>query len=822
MGWLLMAAPLILLEAQPRRSSDGTPVTVRLAGSGGELPYFYGDQHYRAGIVQLPTFITSIDFGGETSEAGEFGAGGVPQALELEWAPSDMAAFSEVAGHYWPDAPVSIFIGPETGGKPPVALTGKALAGNVDGGVLTIAMSDPVADLKKPLLTERYGGTGDLDGPSDWAGTIKQRVWGRVWNVAGDPIDPANDIYCFADPLRPIEAISAVRDRGANASALTLLSWQGSAAATLDALRAAVAPRGGGVVCPSISCCKWWTQPGDLTADLRGEIGAGYVETTAQIVERIIQAGTNLPFAPGTVAAAAAARPAAVGWIANDDITTQAAMIEELLGNSSLLWLLDATGQIVLREWAWKASVTAGRSLDVRRIRTLKPVGTRQLGYRRNEHVMPRSSLAGIVLAEDTLFEDGTSLEHLKPAEPGATSGAPSGTNIGDRPVDDVLADLDLARTNIEAAQEAIDQLFDTYGDTLNAAQSAAEAAASAVAAEAAKGASESAGAAAQVAATQAQNSATTADGSATAAANSATTAAAASTAAGGSATAASSSANSAATRATEAGASAAAAASSATAAYGYAGDAVSAASTANIQASVATGAAAAAQSSAQLAASVGLDITALSATVNQQAGVIADRLTGTAAAYIRQEAIAGNGRAQLSIWANGNGGGGVDIVGDVGIHGNLLVLGSVTGSRLVDLGVDTSKIAANAAAKIAYVAVGTVFLVNNVEVTCASLVVTKDRADSVLKISVHANAQLQDNALRVNRIRVNGNIEWTSDHWPAGDDTTRNTEAYAVILAGLPAGNHTITFAALATNATIANFSYMTRTFLDVEERKR
>lgn len=450
-----MAAPLILVEAQPRRASDGSTVIIRLAGGGGSLPYFYDGEHWRAGIVQLPTVITAIDFGGQNGEAGEFGAGGVPQALELEWAPSDMALFSEVSGHYWTDAPVTIYIGPETGAMPPVALSGKVLSGNTSGGVLTLAMSDPVADLKKPLLTERYGGTGDLDGPADWEGKIKRRLWGRLWNVALDPLDPAYNIFCASDPLRRIGAFLSVRDRGATAAALVPFDWQGSAIATLNALRAADAPRGGGFICPAISAVKWWTKPGDLTADLHGEVGTGYVETTAEIVERIIQAGAGLPFAPGTVAAATAARPAAVGWVADNDTTTQAAMIEELLGNSSLLWLLDGQGRIVLREWSWGAPVAAGRSYDVRRIRTLKPVGTRTIGYRRNEHVVQRSALAGIVLAEDTLFEDGSTVEELKPAEPDATKGAPPGTPVGDRPAEDVIADLDQLEIDADLAQTA-------------------------------------------------------------------------------------------------------------------------------------------------------------------------------------------------------------------------------------------------------------------------------------------------------------------------------------------------------------------------------
>lgn len=401
-----MAANVILIEASPRRAADGVAQTVRLAGGGALYPYRYGGNDWRAGVVQLPTFVTSITF-----EGGDFGAGGVPSAAELQWAASAKPDLAAVADLYWIDAPVTVRIGPEndTGALPPIALSGKALSALVDGGVLKIGMSDPAADLKKPLLTDRYGGTGDLDGPAEWDGKIKPRVWGRVWNRAGECIDKANNIWCWADPLRPIQSFDALRDKGANAAALDVLAWQGSAAATLAALRAAVAPQGGGVACPSIACVKWWTQPaGDLTADLHGEIGAGYVETTADIVARIVAAGPGTAFAAGTVATARAARPAPVGWVAADDSTTVAAMIEELLGNSSLLWLLNDTGEIVLREWAWGAPAAYGVSQSVKRTATYRPVATRKLGYRRNEKVMARGDLAAIVLVQDVLFPDGT------------------------------------------------------------------------------------------------------------------------------------------------------------------------------------------------------------------------------------------------------------------------------------------------------------------------------------------------------------------------------------------------------------------------------
>lgn len=403
-----MPSKVILIEASPRRAADGVAETVRLAGGGGEHAYYYGGQHWRAGVVQLPTIVTAINFDG-----GEFGAGGVPQAAELQWAAARKSDLAAIANYFWIDAPITVRIGDESaaGALPGVVITGKVLSATVDGGVVKLQFSDPVADLKKPLLTARFGGTGGVDGPAEWDGRIKGRVWGRVWNLEGELIDRANNIYCWADPARPLQAFDALRDKGAPAAAITVLAWQGSVAATFAALQAAVAPQGGGVACPSIACVKWWTQPaGALTADLRGEIGTGYVETTAQIVQRIVAAGPNTAFAAGTVAAAQGLRPAPVGWVANDDSTSVASMIEELLGNSSLLWLLNASGEIVIREWTWGASAASAVSQSVKRTSVLAPVGTRKLGFKRNETKMARGDLAGLVLSTDVVGTDGIAI----------------------------------------------------------------------------------------------------------------------------------------------------------------------------------------------------------------------------------------------------------------------------------------------------------------------------------------------------------------------------------------------------------------------------
>jgi hypothetical protein len=82
-----------------------------------------------------------------------------------------------------------------------------------------------------------------------------------------------------------------------------------------------------------------------------------------------------------------------------------------------------------------------------------------------------------------------------------------------------------------------------------------------------------------------------------------------------------------------------------------------------------------------------------LQSTVTIQTDAIAG-LQGRTAAYWSVLGVAGSGRARLALYADANGGGGVDIEGDVAIHGSLLVEQSiVAGKFLTDAGVNLAAI---------------------------------------------------------------------------------------------------------------------------------
>ena len=224
-----------------------------------------------------------------------------------------------------------------------------------------------------------------------------------------------------------------MRDKGvpAAAGALSVLPWQGSSEATFAALQGVQADDGGGVLCPSIACIKWWTEPaGDLHADVRGEIAGGYVDTAPEIAARIVAARSTLEFAPGAIAAAVAARSAACGWRIENESSTAADAISDLLGGVSLSWVLVGRA-IDFRRWEWTAPIRIARSHRVTRRQTFKPVTQRKLGYRRNWAPMARGDLAAIVLATDVTYGDGTPVEDLKPAEPGATNSADPASPLG-------------------------------------------------------------------------------------------------------------------------------------------------------------------------------------------------------------------------------------------------------------------------------------------------------------------------------------------------------------------------------------------------------
>lgn len=422
-------ARVVLIEATPADPATGAAVTVRLAG-GGSRPYtgYRGKADWRAGVAAAPRFTAEIGW-----DAGGWTGGATPTTGAIAFAPSLAATLELVAGLHWPGAALTLWSGDDAGAGEPawrVELVARVAGLRIQGGALVLTIADLAGALSGAVAGGTFAGTGGAEGASAATGRVKRRSWGRVFNVEAQLLDAPSNVYEVGDPARPLQAIDVVRDRG-RAGPVTVLAWQGSVDATLAALKAAQPPSGGAVVAPSIDCLKWWTAPsGPLTADLRGEVGAGYAENAAAIAAALVAAAAGGALAVTNVAVAAGWRPATAGLHVGDAGETGAQALTRLLLGVSLTWSVATAGGVELLDLASAAPVETVRIVGaVEREAAYPPLSPRRLGYARNHRVMSDGEISAAVPAGDVVYDDGKTVADLKPATGGAdkTADTPQG-----------------------------------------------------------------------------------------------------------------------------------------------------------------------------------------------------------------------------------------------------------------------------------------------------------------------------------------------------------------------------------------------------------
>lgn len=169
--------------------------------------------------------------------------------------------------------------------------------------------------LDVPLQPHVYAGTGGINGNIDIAGKRIPRAFGRCRNVTPAILVPNLLIYQLNDGS--VEAIDAVYDRGVPLT-------PGSDYADYGTLADATVSAGTYATCIALGLFRIGSSPaGTVTADCEGDNGEGYVETTADIVRRIVEGVTSISgdarfYAPG-FAAVNAAQPATIGFYAGTD-----------------------------------------------------------------------------------------------------------------------------------------------------------------------------------------------------------------------------------------------------------------------------------------------------------------------------------------------------------------------------------------------------------------------------------------------------------------------------------------------------------------------
>ncbi len=368
-----------------------------------------------------------------------------------------------------------------------------------EGSGLTLTSAVDMEPFEKDVLALTYAGTGDAEGGADLKGRLKPWIFGRALNVEPVLVNSVDNVVQFSG--YPIQGISALYERGASlgASIGNYATYAELVAATIPAGRWATCHTLG---MARLGAPPY----GVITGDIDGDNGGGFVRTTGAIIQRIAtvcQIATEL-IDVDSFAALDAAVPYPINIVLTEQ-TSVLDLVRRLVRPCNAQAGVDFLGRMfAVRPQIGTPSLTLdaqGRRLppvrkcteaDVSppykrimfganrswRIHTFDEIafdsplvdrGEYQDGetYRRGNIVsLPNGSrwlyvsdtpkagslpaegnadwesMTGAITAGNITYEDGTPVEDLKPAEPGATAGAPDDSPVGGTTAATVIAAL--------------------------------------------------------------------------------------------------------------------------------------------------------------------------------------------------------------------------------------------------------------------------------------------------------------------------------------------------------------------------------------------
>lgn len=218
---------------------------------------------------------------------------------------------------------------------------------------LTLEIRDPATYAQNLFPTSVYSGSGNANGSSDLAGTVKPVVLGRVWNVAPVLIDPVKLIYQVHDG--PIAAVSGVFDGGV---ALTFAANY----TTYAFLAAASVSSGQYATCIAEGMIRVGSSPVfTVTAHVDGHAAAG---TTVRSIAGWLAAQLDAELGLEIDAAAFGALPNAVaGWVWTEPFTLASAL-SRFVGDAGWHWGADVSGIITTRRLDPPDSAAVARIFD--------------------------------------------------------------------------------------------------------------------------------------------------------------------------------------------------------------------------------------------------------------------------------------------------------------------------------------------------------------------------------------------------------------------------------------------------------------------------
>lgn len=272
---------------------------------------------------------------------------------------------------------------------------------------IVLAVSDPSERIRQPVNERHYHGDGGLDGGAIIEGSQRPLLFGARNNIPAVLVDPANRIYQIHDGS--MDGVSECRDNGVP------LAFNDDVAVITTATPApgeyATSLATGFIKLGS-------TAAGQITVDATGDNAGGYVSTAARIVERIALSYVGFSAAEidgASVAAAAAAAPATVGFWTGLEHLSASDVFDSLMVSVGGWWTFDRAGLLTLG--ILQAPDTPAASFDsrtigaIRRLTTAQPLKTVCFNYAKNAVVQSADSLAASLTDEQ---RQGFSQEYRK------------------------------------------------------------------------------------------------------------------------------------------------------------------------------------------------------------------------------------------------------------------------------------------------------------------------------------------------------------------------------------------------------------------------
>lgn len=370
--------------------------------SSGYLSSGYGFTTYNDDAVMYPPAIkTALNFSSELFDSKTLTGRSSNGAGNIELLNGD-GELDDILSVAWDNAPISIKVGADyfDPGDFVEVFRGVVESATWDTSRITLRVRDRQALFDEALQSNRYGGTGGLDGGADLAGKPIPLLYGTKPNIKPVLVDASNLIYQIHDGS--VEAIDAVYFAGLLAAAGTDY--------TVDLANGRF---------------TLLTAPnGIVTCDARGDNTGGYIDATTDIVYRLVttHAGFTLTdFDLGSFELTKALNSAAIGYYIGEEETTLNTVLDDLMTGMGGFWGFDRYDRLnvglVRVPGSPDITYTQDHIKSIRRISTPLPVWRTTTAYQRLGVTMTASEVAGAVSeARKAYLEQPVRLTELEDA----------------------------------------------------------------------------------------------------------------------------------------------------------------------------------------------------------------------------------------------------------------------------------------------------------------------------------------------------------------------------------------------------------------------